>query len=130
MTKHDFFMMALGLFIRLTTLATVAATPSCPPDFSLVHSSPNLTVCESLGVRAGSLRFFDPRTGLSLASVSKTAEPLFVNESGCYLGYNKTQVERAHGDLLGDALLNRSNGSDPDYLELAGAIPPLVYDGA
>ena len=119
------------LCVLLSILAGTQSAASCPVGMTAMGSTDDgWAVCERLGVDAGVVRFVKPAT--EAIELRKTAEPLHVDESGCYLGMNKSLALGSHADLLGNTLLARAaadGGRDPTLAEITGVVPPLQVDG-
>ena len=66
------------------------------------------TVCEDLSQRAGRLEFYGPHGSVEV--LRKTAVPMYVDESTCYVGYNKSAVMSARSDIMAERLIQRLGG--------------------
>ena len=128
-------LLLLGCILSLSVpRGAPAASTRCAPGFTLMGQlesalfSANVTVCEDLRPLRGSV-VFQAANGSVLASLGKSAEPLFVDESQCYLGIRKETALGSKADLLGNSLLARTRaggGRDLTLAEVAAVVPPLV----
>ena len=116
--------------ILSTPLFSVIAGKTCPNNTILSATSvpwgnTTWTVCEH-AVPGSDIYFFDNSGAGNAITMSRSAEPLFVNDQDCYLNFTREQVQGSTKDVLGNALIAR--GGDPSFREIRGALPPLVLD--
>ena len=101
---------------------------ACPAGLSSMGSTGDgWTVCEDLSQRAGRLEFYGPHGSVEV--LRKTAVPMYVDESTCYVGYNKSAVMSARSDIMAERLIQRANGGDVTLADVMAAVPPFIYDG-
>ena len=119
--------------LRLLHFAVVvgqATAPGCPAGFTRMASATNWTFCEQLAIQQprpqhSEVRFIKPGGSL-LLSLQKTAQPVYVNESGCYLGLGKAKALGSGADLLGSMLLASAGPEDLTLREVAAVVPPIA----
>jgi len=80
-----------------------------------------VAILEDFTSRTGHLLFVDKR-GVRL-DLPKSAEPTSLDPAKLYLGHTLAEVMNSASDLLGDQILSKAG--DPDYEEIAAAIPTI-----
>ena len=116
----------LPVLVAAGAARTGAVGPACPTGFTAMAQTSNWTACEELAPTRPHEARFVGAGGAPLLSLRKTAEPVYVNESGCYLGLGKAKALGSGADLLGSTLLKRSGGRDLTLAEVAAVVPPIA----
>ena len=125
-----------GIIAALAARSAAAQQSSsggCRPGLTAMgDAGDGWAVCERLGVAGGAVEF--AQHGGSpppVVVLRKTAEPLYVDEGGSYLGLNKADALGSHADLLGNTLLANAarRGRDLTLAEIAAVVPPIVLNG-